>query len=643
MGTQPSAIEATTADNNSSSSGSASPELAQHTEEGQNGTYNISSKRADDDLNNKLNSIMLADAEERPLDGLQDYDGLHDEHDAAHADADFGDLEMFDSTASQAPFLSQIFEQEAAMETALAVSAKDSKREKKKKNSNKKKGDPPSSSAAVVEESPDKKRKKAKSKSLQATQATEAPEGEVANESLNGLPTSPTNLASSTHATQQEAASSADALDSTIAPSTQSKKKRKLSDSAGSNRKKKRKAHEEHEAEAEVVIKGTQYETAGPGLQAASFLRKEKGLASRLAAAVDEDTGQESATPNSPSAARLRRRSHSREARSRRNSVSVEDGATGMDINAQGARNGNSDDEDDAPSSDEDQQDDDKLAREAWTEHGNTEGESDGAEHQAPGSDDGVEGNQGLQKDISEGVHENGSPEEIPADSSTMRRSTRKKAKPTYFEQPSALQSTPGAANRQAFKDLPSPSAMTPKSKAKGKRAVPKAPKEKKEKKEKKAKKEPKPKLEKLSQSMRGGSGEAEVEMDDMDYEEAAPRRRGDLSNYTQGRFTDDELARIRQAVESFRVEYGLNQFEVNEVRSFICKSLHGDLNIADMKHRSFKLPEEPLLETSIISSGFGSSQSALTGRGKRSSTLHARSFTTLSREAHGQRNRTPN
>lgn len=133
----------------------------------------------------------------------------------------------------------------------------------------------------------------------------------------------------------------------------------------------------------------------------------------------------------------------------------------------------------------------------------------------------------------------------------------RKKAKPTFFEAP-----LPDIAedDDDAYGELPSPSAMTPKARNRTKRAA------------RKESRGRKPRKQRLSQSMRGNP-----EDDDADEPYGRPRgeRKNRLLGYTQGRFSDAELARIARAVENFRANHSLTQQEVNEVSAvhlFPCK-----------------------------------------------------------------------
>ncbi|OAQ98358.1 hypothetical protein LLEC1_04967 [Akanthomyces lecanii] len=121
-------------------------------------------------------------------------------------------------------------------------------------------------------------------------------------------------------------------------------------------------------------------------------------------------------------------------------------------------------------------------------------------------------------------------PEEAPAGDATTTprraRSTRKKSKPTYFDQPVT------DASLDAFGQLPSPSAVTPKPR-RAKKAAPK----------------------KGARRQRKADREQEL------YGGEVPR-----ANFVQGKFSDEEMSRIAHAIESFRAEYDMEQRDVNEM-----------------------------------------------------------------------------
>ncbi|KAK0382644.1 hypothetical protein NLU13_8615 [Sarocladium strictum] len=122
------------------------------------------------------------------------------------------------------------------------------------------------------------------------------------------------------------------------------------------------------------------------------------------------------------------------------------------------------------------------------------------------------------------------------------RSAKSKKAKPTFFEQPTAeLAPEDDDVGKDAMWDMPSPSAAAPKPR----RAKPSSKKGK--------------GRQKLAHSMHGAS--------DGEDGEAAPRpRRAKAEGFVQGRFSDLELDGIRQAVEQYRDDSGKTQHEVNEM-----------------------------------------------------------------------------
>lgn len=431
---------------------------------------------ADDGNEIRDPNSTMADPQPAPADGLSEFEGFEDSVGAA--DADFGTLEMFDSNASQAPFSSQLggavlqhAPEAPMMDEAPTASHKKSKRDKK--NKKKKRG------SDDADETPNP-----------SSQAVESSAG-----ALNG---------------DEDGAT----------PLRQSKKKRKLSDSVDGKRRKKRKSHEQETPE---------------GAQANAFLRKGRGKANVPEEAIYEEGVDNADVPNSPSAERLRRRSQSRDAASRENSVPLATGADPMNVDTEQT---NGDDKalvlDPPPVS---QQDVESLAREAWNEHLSAEANpATGAEAQGEEAD----ADQNQPSVYEDPVNPNREPDPTPP---RRTRSTRKKAKPTFYEQPPPEEDD-AEANMDALDELPSPSAMTPKPRRRAQKSS-RGPKPK------------RPKAPKLSQSMRGGS----------DDDEETPRgRRNKMAGYTQGRFTDEELALIKKAVESFRDNNDLTQQQVNEV-----------------------------------------------------------------------------
>lgn len=191
------------------------------------------------------------------------------------------------------------------------------------------------------------------------------------------------------------------------------------------------------------------------------------------------------------------------------------------------------------------------LAKEAWNEHvnGNVRRSRNAAANDKPAEPEDVE-----MEDTAENAEANGTsndkdvedPDNAPQDAEptpNVRKSARgKKAKPTYFEQPAQ---DANEDQDQAYDDLPSPSAMTPKPRRRAKAATRKSQPRK-----------------------RAPPSGDDVEMEGEDDEDAPRGRRNRMAGFTQGRFTDDELSRISRAVEAFREENDLPQAEVNEVRN---------------------------------------------------------------------------
>ncbi|KAJ3474082.1 hypothetical protein NLG97_g10000 [Lecanicillium saksenae] len=158
---------------------------------------------------------------------------------------------------------------------------------------------------------------------------------------------------------------------------------------------------------------------------------------------------------------------------------------------------------------DEIERDVEAVAREAWQEHINKQA---AAQQDTEMTDAAPAAEEAPAEDV------NGTPKRA--------RSTRKKSKPTYFDQPVT------DASLDAFGNLPSPSAMTPKPR-RTKKAAPK----------------------KGARRQRKADRERDL------YGELPPQ-----ASYTQGKFSDEELSRIAHAIESFRSENDMEQRDVNEM-----------------------------------------------------------------------------
>lgn len=421
---------------------------------------------------NTVAAAMAAEIDNEPIEEMGGVDDYEHEGDDTGVDIDFGDLEMFDSNASQLPFLTQEPQSLKTEEPVFPTSSESTKRDKTKK------------------------RKKKKSL-LQTAEVTGDQPTEADLDVPNGL---------------EDATTDMYALDLTPVPSTQKKKKRKTSDSADGKRHKKRKGLEDGDTTASQQTQD-ETEDADARNTATSFLYADKNASSQLLDAVIEDDQM------SPSIALARRRSQTR---SRENSVSRAQVAPmapmAVDIPEEALKS-----QEAATENHGEDRDVEDLAREAWREHVNSQsGIASVASKVEPGSQDPAEA------------------EEQP-DATPRRRSARtKKSKPTSLSQALETTETPAKKNRRVLEELPSPSANTPKPRARSKRATPK----------------PRKVTEKTSD-------------DDLENEESEKpiRRASNLGeNYTQGRFTDAEFDGINQAIETFRNEYGLTQVQVNEV-----------------------------------------------------------------------------
>ncbi|KAI5456421.1 hypothetical protein BGZ63DRAFT_475714 [Mariannaea sp. PMI_226] len=123
-----------------------------------------------------------------------------------------------------------------------------------------------------------------------------------------------------------------------------------------------------------------------------------------------------------------------------------------------------------------------------------------------------------------------------PSSTSKRARPARaKKAKPTYYEEP------PLSGNEADLADMPSPSAISPKKRNRTKKAS------------------------NRRKSEANRALDAEFAQDDEDDGTGGRAKRNErMAGYVQGRFSDDELSRIAIAVEKYRSENGMTQFQVN-------------------------------------------------------------------------------
>lgn len=454
----------------------------------------------------------MADVDDNSIAGSEGSVGEADVDQLPGGDADFGAIEMFDSNAAPATFSSQAPLAVMSEDAPLESSAKKSKRDKKEKREKKRKSSQEDTIAtSPIPEVDDSSRKHRKPK-RQSTKDVEIPDSQPHQKPAERSADTPWGQL------QEEEAAAASSQ-------TKKKKKRKLSDSADGKGRKKRRSHDQDTEDQETG--------------SSTFLRKRKDKRGVAESAIYEDNEPESDTQGSPTVAHLRRRSQSREARSRENSVLA---GSQMEVDV-----GEEDQpEADAAASAEADGDVERLAREAWNEHRNGQ---QALEEKQNGDQDTEMPDQYPQEPLNAALEDIAEAEPSSA-KSKKTRSSRKKAKPTYFEQdPIPDIAGDDETNKNALGELPSPSAATPKAR-RAKRAA------------KKESRGRKPKREKLSQSMRGASADAA----DGDFGTTPGQSRNRLDGFTQGRFTDAELARIARAVEQYRAENDISQREVNEV-----------------------------------------------------------------------------
>ncbi|KFA54062.1 hypothetical protein S40293_05535 [Stachybotrys chartarum IBT 40293] len=443
------------------------------------------------------------------MDELDDFDAMPDD---GGMDTDFGALPIFDSTAysSQLDGL-PVQAPEAVMDevpsSAHSKKSKRSKKDKKKKKRSKSKGGAASSDAVDGSDAP-----------MAVDRDVIDEEEEPAEEPQDAEPL----------AMEQ----------GTLAPATNSKKKRKLSDGADGKRRKKRRANKEAENAAEAT--------------ASASLDDDKGEGPVAESPAFEDA-QETLDQQSPSAARAGRSRNANHVLAEPDNATADADEMEVDTaNEAAADPAHTEDvglnhdnvgRDDIPID----RDYGNIALEAWNERREPQNELARVEsaiqqEAAPNAD---MGDQSQYPEPDAGGYEastlpqeSGSKEEIPSSSKKARSTRAKKAKPTYYEQSPEPE---GDAE-----DLPSPGAMSPRPRNRKKPAS-------------KGSRPKKAKVQKLSKSMRGASGD--------EAEDDEPQgRRNRMSGYTQGRFTDAELERIRKAVENFRSENDLTQQEVNEM-----------------------------------------------------------------------------
>ncbi|KAG5998587.1 hypothetical protein E4U52_007080 [Claviceps spartinae] len=449
-------------------------------------------------------------------------DGI-DMNEGIGMDVDFGAIEIFDSNLAPTSFSSGAPEAIMTEDAAADLSSKKAKRDKHNQSQTKDKSDKkgkkrqkpeedagPSPSVPEGEEATARRRRKSKKRS---TTDTVVPNSQLLNEQAEPVTDTPWGQL------QQENAA---------ALSQKANNKRRLSHSAEGRPRRKQRSGSSDRADpaGEDLHRGSQDAVAAP------FLHRNKDTRRAVPeSAIDEDSRPESDPQASPTVAHLRRHSQSRQARSRESSVSNQ-----MDTDSDsGAAAGV-------------EREAERIAREAWNEHRN---EQTSRSESAHDDDDTKMPDQyphsPLGKDAAD-VTAEAQPTSSPLQRRT--RSARKKAKPSFYEQPVPEVPDDDNDKKDVYAELPSPSAMSPKPRNRKKRATKKGTRGRKPKKEKK-----------LSQSMRGGSSDGEED----DAADAAERRNR-LTGYTQGRFSDAELARISRAVETFRADNDLSKSEVNEL-----------------------------------------------------------------------------
>jgi hypothetical protein len=487
----------------------------------------------DQQLGSHARIATMAEIDNEPIEGMEDVEDYEHEGDSAGVDVDFGDLEMFDSNASQLPFLSQEPQSLTNEEPVFPTPSGSTKRDRHKKKKNR---DSVQATDFVVDEelasSASSKRKKSKKKPLQ--------DSEIAgNQSTETNPDAPSATPASGDAIQgsntvDDATTEMNALDLAPIPSTQKKKKRKPSDSAEGKRHKKKRGLEDGDR---TIIQQTQdeIENADARDTATSFLHLDKNATGQhLGTAIEDDTTN-AEEQMSPSIARARRRSQTgEETRSRENSAPLRAQVAPMapmaidSLSQEFPRDEASNSQNMATDEREDDRDVEDLAREAWREHISSQSGNAVATNEA--------------KPHHTAFGDSAQAEEESAITPSRRRSARaKKSKPVLLVQALEATDTPAKKSRRILEELPSPSANTPKPRARAKRAT---------------KKRPEPTLQ--------PSGD---DSENAGAEEPVKRSSSNLENYTQGRFTDAEFDGINRAIEAFRNEYGLTQVEVNEVK----------------------------------------------------------------------------
>lgn len=479
------------------------------------------------------------DTENQLIDGIGGLDSYEDDvhagSDDGGQDQDFGVLEMFDSNATQAPYSSQVngasISQKApeAFMTEEATSSQMRKHKREKKERKRKSTNDSASPQLPAEEDASRKHRKSKKKS---TQLVEIPDSLAENNSSNTYQSLPQQI------------SAVDLNDGDATPATHTKRKRKSSDSTdGKKRKKHRSRDDGVAAESQDIVPDTQ-----EGAQATSeelnirepetpsFLRTRN--ASRPGAIYD-DVAED--TPQSPSAARL----ETRDGRSREGSVAQD----GMDLDTPAVQENRGEDAEQAGSftnngSQTPQNEDvERMAREAWNEHVINAQNNTDIQEPAEQYDEMEIPTSAQRPQTTHDVYDvPGSPVQTtpnpPSTNTKKARSAKaKKAKPTFFEKSPTPEQDDSVL-------LPSPAAMTPAPRKRAKKASSR----------------------RKSEGVRATLSQSMQDAEDDDNQEAKPRpgRSSRMDNYTKGRFSEEELGRIAQAVEGYRSAHNMEQQQLN-------------------------------------------------------------------------------
>lgn len=427
-------------------------------------------------------AIMDADLPNQAIDGLEAFDEYDNESgDDGGMDADFGALEMFDSNAVAAPFSTQpqqIYGENSGQAPAAVMSA-----------------DPPASPPKTRKSKRDKKSKK---KDAYADAPREEGRHRRAKHA-SALETSEAADALTTLASAAEPyAQRSDQVEESPDSPAHQKRKRKPSDAASAKKRSKKRRAGGDSVDPET----------GEASATGGFLHKHEGA--DVTAIADEDVDADGSDPQgSPTIGHLRRQSHSEEHFATPDGLMQDVTNEQAQVIAGGDAIG-------------------ELAREAWQEHLQTQENARNEDAEMADADEDL---------TAEHTYATPPEHEVQADPSPSgarpKRSKAKKAKPTFYENPPDEPED----DDDAYADLPSPSAMTPKRRSRVKPAA-----------------------------RKGGARRRNASPGDDDGDHGRSVKRNKTDGYVQGRFTDNELQLITRAVEAFRDENNLSQREVNEV-----------------------------------------------------------------------------